>query len=378
MGVLCTVATIAVCAVSWYIGSSPFKGRPSFERETDFSQLSAGCVLMAPFEEVLVEDVKPELKPRIFLINKRTKEVVRSWSIEFSPTTARIDEKGNLWVINKMFWERVPPVHIQVLDPSSHIIETVAFERIGLDFDITPRGVVFSQFELKKNPMAETEREFKYHRVVEYDTSTKQIVWEFDLLKEMPFLFSGINDQQNRSRDMTHINSIRYIAKNPLTQTPAILFIARNLSEVFLIDQQSRKVLWSSKKQFDFPHDAQFLDNGNLLLFNNRTSPVYSSVVQWDILENKKVWQYTSITEVEFHSAVFGSASRLKNGNTLITEGIRGHIFEVSPMGEVVWEFFQTIEKLDRRRSWPIVPLFRAENYEPDFVKSLGWGDICS
>jgi hypothetical protein len=42
----------------------------------------------------------------------------------------------------------------------------------------------------------------------------------------------------------------------------------------------------------------------------------------------------------KFFSAFLSSAQRLKNGNTLITEGINGRVFEVTVEGEVVWEHY--------------------------------------
>ena len=35
-----------------------------------------------------------------------------------------------------------------------------------------------------------------------------------------------------------------------------------------------------------------------------------------------------------------GTTKRLPNGNTLITESNNGRAFEVTPAGEIVWEFF--------------------------------------
>ena len=35
-----------------------------------------------------------------------------------------------------------------------------------------------------------------------------------------------------------------------------------------------------------------------------------------------------------------GTTERLSNGNTMITETNNGRAFEVTPAGEIVWEFF--------------------------------------
>ncbi|MGC2221103.1 MAG: ArsR family transcriptional regulator, partial [Methylocella sp.] len=40
-----------------------------------------------------------------------------------------------------------------------------------------------------------------------------------------------------------------------------------------------------------------------------------------------------------FYSAFISSARRLPNGNTLIDEGMNGRFFQVTPQGEIVWEY---------------------------------------
>jgi hypothetical protein len=56
------------------------------------------------------------------------------------------------------------------------------------------------------------------------------------------------------------------------------------------------------------------------------------------------VWEYQkpipeSSGDYKFFSWYISGAQRLQNGNTLITEGATGRIFEVTYEGEIVWEF---------------------------------------
>lgn len=58
-------------------------------------------------------------------------------------------------------------------------------------------------------------------------------------------------------------------------------------------------------------------------------------------------WQYTAAEagfsvptdSYKFYSPYISSAQRLPNGNTLITEGSNGRLFEVTPEHELVWEY---------------------------------------
>jgi len=98
---------------------------------------------------------------------------------------------------------------------------------------------------------------------------------------------------------------------------------------------------------------------GNLLVFDNGGASGYgesapaapdgvgivsrgsSRVLEIDPVALKKVWEY-SIAGTEsfrFFSHYVSSAQRLVNGNTLITEGADGRLFEITPAREIVWEY---------------------------------------
>lgn len=55
----------------------------------------------------------------------------------------------------------------------------------------------------------------------------------------------------------------------------------------------------------------------------------------------EKVWEYSNEggENFRFFSYYVSAAQRLPNGNTMITEGADGRIFEVTADGEIVWEF---------------------------------------
>lgn len=51
------------------------------------------------------------------------------------------------------------------------------------------------------------------------------------------------------------------------------------------------------------------------------------------------VWSYTAPDKLSFYSPFVSGAQRMKNGNTLVTEGDNGRYFEVTPEGKIVWEY---------------------------------------
>ena len=87
------------------------------------------------------------------------------------------------------------------------------------------------------------------------------------------------------------------------------------------------------------------------------------------------VWRYRNLEEPSFWSFFISGAHRLPNGNTFIDSGARGRYFEVTPEGEVVWEYWTpyagTIENeqdaLAARTIAPYLYLtFRATKLPPD------------
>jgi len=72
-----------------------------------------------------------------------------------------------------------------------------------------------------------------------------------------------------------------------------------------------------------------------------------SRVLQFSPVTLAPVWQYPERKEGPgfgpisgpLYSPLMSSAQRLPNGNTLITEGNTGRIFEVTGKGEIVWEY---------------------------------------
>jgi hypothetical protein len=92
---------------------------------------------------------------------------------------------------------------------------------------------------------------------------------------------------------------------------------------------------------------------GNLLVFDNEGEGGYrpvelsvtggSRVLEIDPVEQEIVWQYTGEDSGgpgwSFQSTHISAARRLPNGNTFIDEGQKGRLFQVTPGGDIVWEY---------------------------------------
>ena len=89
------------------------------------------------------------------------------------------------------------------------------------------------------------------------------------------------------------------------------------------------------------------------------------------LFSSQIIWFYASKASHGMFSHIGSSAQRLANTNTLVCADTEGHIIEVTPSGEPVWEYinpvsFDGILKF-RRDTWPMGnSIFRAFRYRAD------------
>ena len=151
--------------------------------------------------------------------------------------------------------------------------------------------------------------------------------------------------------DIFHTNSIVLVTseisrKFPFTRTGQLLVCLRNLNTLALIDPHSEKVAWIMPGPWRWPHDPDFLENGNMLIFDNLwKEPVRSRVVEFDPLTQKIVWQYQGDDDKPLYSFIRSRQQVLPNGNILICESNGGRLVEVNREGEIVWEFVNPVQE---------------------------------
>ncbi len=208
------------------------------------------------------------------------------------------------------------------------------------------------------------------------------------------------------SADWTHVNAIDYNA-----ELDQILLSSNYHNEIWIIDhgttpQQAAghkggkygkggDILyrWGNPANYDRDdsgnqllfrqHDAHWIEPGlpgagNILVFDNgdREKRPYSTVVEIDTGVNEDgsysletaaafgpvapVWTYDPEPPERFFSFFISGAQRLPNGNTLVNQGAGAKLREISPDGEIVWEYAYQ-DDIDAPHM-----LFRANRYPPD------------
>lgn len=143
--------------------------------------------------------------------------------------------------------------------------------------------------------------------------------------------------------DYIHANSIRVLpsaqaARFPLFQPGQILLSLRNLDAIAVLDLNKRSIVWAARGLWRIQHDAEFLPNGRVLLFDNGGSIKGCRVIEYDPVTQALPWCYASERSAPFSALFRGMKQGLANGNVQIVDPDGGRIFEVTADKEMVWE----------------------------------------
>ncbi|MBF0122752.1 MAG: hypothetical protein HQL21_05020 [Candidatus Omnitrophica bacterium] len=145
------------------------------------------------------------------------------------------------------------------------------------------------------------------------------------------------------------------------------LVTVRNLNRIIIVDPDKEEIIWQwGENIINWPHHAKFINGNQILLFDNGIDKKSSRIIIVDIKSKQIVWQYGQKPDQEFFTYTGGSVQRLPNDNTLISETNTGRAFEVTPSGEIVWEFYA--QRTIKGKNLHIRSMIRVPY---DFFKSL-------
>jgi len=166
-----------------------------------------------------------------------------------------------------------------------------------------------------------------------------KVVWEWRVADHLDPEKDRITGEQDPRDEWTHANGLSE------TQDGSILLSCRNTSTVMRINRKTGGIDWKlGPPPLSGQHAPYMLENGHVLLFDNgphrldETFP-YSRVLEIDPATNAIAWKFQESPPQNFFSDRISNAVRLRNGNTLINEGMFGRFFEVTPDGSIVWEY---------------------------------------
>ena len=214
------------------------------------------------------------------------------------------------------------------------------------------------------------------------------IVWEWlagDHIDEMGFApdaravikTAAAFNKARGSFDWLHVNSATYVGPNQWYDkgdarfAPNHVIISSREASIIAIVARDGSIVWRMGPDFGASAELRAIRQiigqhhphlipkglpgaGNLLVFDNGGSSGYgfagpiapqgrgafqragSRVLEINPVTLQLVWSYQN---ARFFSTNISGAQRLPNGNTLVTAGAGGRIFEITREGAIVWEF---------------------------------------
>jgi hypothetical protein len=192
-------------------------------------------------------------------------------------------------------------------------------------------------------------------------------------------LYKAVNfDDEKGYFDWLHINSVSLLGANRWYHetgderfNPENLIISsRSANFIAIIRRSTGELAWKAGPdflegtlehrlgQFVGQHHAHMIPQGlpgegNILVFDNggesgyggpkdypRYTRQFSRVIELNPVSYDIVWNYGAESGKEqFFSHFISGMQRLPNGNTMVTDGANGRLFEVTAGKEIVWEF---------------------------------------
>ncbi|MGB0777816.1 MAG: aryl-sulfate sulfotransferase [Flavobacteriaceae bacterium] len=327
---------------------------------------------------------------RCFLINKQG-ELLKEWNFHLSlGNDIFLESDGSLTGMFKP--EATPPFNfggyggvIQIINPDENVqwsYEVHDENKLAHhDVERLPNGnVMFLVWERTSIEQASelgetTNYDLFTESIWEVNPQNNEVVWKWNSIDHIvqtdnpnhpnygdpestpEKINLGRNDID--SGDIMHANALFYDEKNDL------IYISVNFyDEVWVIDHSTTTeqakgssggnynlggdlIYRFGNGVFDRNHHPNivaegFPGSGNILTYSNGNSIQQSIIYELELPANyptaespKIKWSFTNS---EIYSGIVSGATRLKNGNTLITEGDYG-FWEVTPNWEVVWKY---------------------------------------
>lgn len=304
----------------------------------------------------------------------------------------KFDLEGNLiWS-----WEYSSPQytlhHDIVALPNGNILASVwdlkdANEAIenGRDVDLLIDNAVWAERIIEIKPIGTNDAEIVWqwelwnHLIQDYDSNKAN----FGVIAENP---EKINlNYTSGIANLSHMNSLFYI-----DEFDQIVFGSRRFNELMIIDHSTSTseattniggnygkggnllYRWGNPEAYNSglvsdkllfgQHDITYIGNlpnhgGNFMCFNNSRSSTESSVDEIEIpmsangsytllpFTNNQPTDYSwSYISSDIYAPRVSGAKRLANGNTLITQGTNGTLYEINEANTIVWQYTIPLE----------------------------------
>jgi len=328
-------------------------------------------------------------RPGAYLVNMKG-EVVHSWfPVDTHPRwhCVKMLENGDLLVVIK-------DVMLMRLDWNSNIIWTKKI-RAHHDVDVDEDGNIYvltrrddvifkhglpvpalGDYIVVLSPEGKVKKEVSLYNVFDDDIPDTRLGMIYNWLSDSGnrqgmmrnLMREGYFFTPGGQLDLFHANTLEIIDKNfdNVFKKGHILLCSYMLDLAWVIDLENERSLWLwGRGYLENPHHPTLLENGNILVFDNGNRRKYSRVVEFNPASGKVVWNFTAEPPDSFFDFWGGANQRLPNGNTLITDSVKGRVFELTKDFQLVWEFCNPDRDVSGRRTtiYRMMRITDVENY---------------
>ncbi|WP_433628554.1 aryl-sulfate sulfotransferase [Halomicrococcus sp. NG-SE-24] len=169
----------------------------------------------------------------------------------------------------------------------------------------------------------------KGDRLFIYDMGDDEVVWRWQFDEHFPTSGGG------GAGDWTHVNDVDKIGEGRYLVSP------RNFDQVIVVDRSTKEI--TMRLGSDDDHDVLYEQHNPQYLESESGNP---TILVADS-ENDRVVEYARRNGTWTRTWTLSGglnwprdADRLPNGNTLVVDTMYQRVVEVTPKGEVVWEFY--------------------------------------
>lgn len=304
-------------------------------------------------------------------------KILHTWSAgEGAWLMAAVDAKGNLYALDlrkqllkldrdsRRVWSKELKVHHEALIAENGDVLTLEMSAREVIREGRPLTVLDNLITVL-SPEGEVRRRISVYDMLGDEIRAERIAKFREYLERRP-------DGDNQNPEGTDLSALNAFHTNSIAvfdrDIPGVagkgdlLISVRELDTLAVIDREAEKIVWSwGQGEIHRQHDAQILDNGNFLVFDNLGIKGYSRIIELNPRTKTIEQVYGGTSAESFYSEKRGASQKLPNGNILIVESEKGRVFEVTPRDEIVWEFRNPVVRPDKKERAAIYRLRRLD-----------------
>ncbi|WP_246045645.1 arylsulfotransferase family protein [Halorussus ruber] len=174
-------------------------------------------------------------------------------------------------------------------------------------------------------------------RIFVYNRTTDRIEWEWRFDDH----YDPENLEENYTDDWTHVNDVDKIGEGLYLASP------RNFDQAIVVNRSTNEIVMKlgedgEKDILAEQHNPDYLESENgtptLIVGDSENDRIVEYANPDGDLTDGDGWQLTWTLKGDLDWP--RDADRLPSGNTLVTDSANNRVMEVTPKGEVVWEFY--------------------------------------